>query len=183
MNSIINKIRTFWYILKYQYILKKATFGSNIAIKCKLKIAGPGTVTIGSGCNFEPDPWGEDYVTIYTHCPRAKIKIGNNVTLRATRFGSYLSITVEDNAVLEYSSIFDSDFHNLDATKRDEDFNEGDRPVTIGKGSYVGCESLCSKGTTLGKNVILSPSTVIGTKRIPDNCHVSGNPAKIIRKG
>jgi acetyltransferase-like isoleucine patch superfamily enzyme len=183
MKDLIQKIRTFWYITKYQYILRKATFGPNTMIKCKLLIVGPGKVTIGSGCKFESNPWSEEYVTLYTHLPKARIVIGNNVTMRATRFGSYLSITVGDNAVLEYSSIFDSDFHNLDATKRDEDFNEGDRPVVIGEGSYVGCECLCSKGTILGKHVILLPGTVIGTKKIPDTSLVCGNPARVMKKG
>ena len=182
MKKLIHKIRTLWYILKYQYILKKATFGSDITITCKLAIVGPGKVAVGSSCKFDSNPWLEEYVTIYTHRPHAKVVIGNHVTLRATRFGSHLSITVGDNAVLEYSSIFDSDFHNLDATKRDEDFNEGDRPVFIGEGSYVGCECLCSKGTTLGKNVTLLPGTMIGTKKIPDNRFVCGNPARIIKK-
>jgi acetyltransferase-like isoleucine patch superfamily enzyme len=182
MKDLINKFRTLWYITKYQYILKSATFGPKITIKCKLSIVGPGKVIVGSGCRFESDPWGDDYVTLYTHRPKANIIIGNNVILRAARFGSHLSITVEDNAVLEYSSIFDSDFHNLDATKRDEDFNEGDRPVIIGEGSYVGCECLCSKGTILGKNVTLLPSTVIGTKKVPDSRFVCGNPARIMKR-
>ena len=182
MKDIINRIRTLWYIKIYQDILRKVTFGPNTAIRCKLDIRGPGKVVVGSDCIFEPNPWGSEYVTIYTHRKEARIVIGNNVVIRATRFGSHLSVTVEDGSVLEYSSIYDSDFHNLDATRRDEDFNKGDRAVKIGEGSYVGCESLCSKGTVLGKNVTMLPGTVIGTKTIPDNCLVFGNPAKIIKK-
>ena len=179
---MFNKIRTLWYILKYQYLFKKATFGSNITIKCKLSIKGPGKVTVGSGCRFESNPWGEEYVTIYTHLPQARITIGNNVILRATRFGCHLSITIEDAVVLEYSSIFDSDFHNLDASKRDQDFNKGDRPVVIGEGSYIGCECLCAKGTVLGKNVILLPGTVLGTRNLQENSIVCGNPITQIKK-
>lgn len=181
MKRLVTTIRTLWYILKYQYLLKRATFGPDVSIACKLEIVGPGKVTIGSKCRFEPDPWEEGYVTLYTHRPHARIIIGRNVLLRATRFGSHLNITVNDDAVLEYSSIFDSDFHNLDATKRDEDFNEGDRPVNIGSGCYIGCGCLCSKGTVLGDHVTLLPGTVIGTKKIPENQWVCGNPAKIIK--
>jgi len=183
MKTFIHTLRTFWYITKYQHILKRATFGADIRIRCKLVIKGPGKVTIGSACRFESNPWGKEYVTIYTHHPQAKVVIGNNVLLRATRFGSYLSITVEDNTILEYSSIFDSNFHNLDATKRNEDFNKGDRPVVIGEGSYVGCECLCGKGTVLGKHVTLLPGTVISTRRIPDNKTVCGNPVKLVKRG
>jgi len=182
MMHLRDKIRTLWYIAKYQYMLRKAKFGSNTTVRCKLSIVGPGKVTVGSNCCFEKDPWGKEYVTIYTHRPDANIVIGHNVVLRATRFGSHLSITVEDDAILESASIYDSDFHNVDATKRDEGFNEDDRPVVVGKGSYIGCECLCSKGTNLEQNVIMLPGTVIGTKRIPENSLVSGNPAKIIKK-
>jgi len=182
MKDLINKLKTVWYIIKYQYVFRRATFGPNTLIKCKLAIKGPGKITIGSNCCIESDPWGDDYVTLYTHQPEAKIEIGNHVMLRATRFGSHVSISIGNNSIVEYSSIFDSDFHNLDATKRDEDFHQGDRSVEIGEGCYVGCECLCSKGTMLGKNVTLFPGTVIGTKRIPDDCCVGGNPARIIRR-
>ncbi len=182
MNALFNKLRTYWYILKYQYALKSATFGPNTEIRCKLSIKGPGKVKVGSCCRFESTPWGEEHVTIYTHDSLAFVAIGNSTTVRATRFGSHLSITIGDNVVLEYSSIFDSDFHNLDATKRDEDFHHTDRPVVIGDGSYVGCETMCSKGTQLGTNVILMPGTIIGTKRIPDSCRVGGNPARIVAR-
>lgn len=182
MKKFFNTLRTYWYLIKYQYLLKKATFGQNTSIQCKLAIRGPGKVKVGADCRFEATPWGEEYVTLYTHRPQAQIIIGDNVILRATRFGSHLSIIVGDGAALEYSSIFDSDFHNIDATRRDENFNEGDRPVIIGEGSCVGCECLCSKGTVLGKGVILLPGTVIGTKIIPDYSCVGGNPARIIKK-
>ena len=178
MKRIIERIRTTYYITKYQRILGKAKFGSNVRIRCKLRIKGPGTVTVGSDCKFEPDPWGEEYVTIYTHRPQARIVIGNNVTMRATRFGSHLSITIGNGTVLENASIYDTDFHNIDATRRDEGFSEGDRPVVIGEGCYVGCECLCSKGTVLGQNVTMLPGSVIGTKTIPDNILVSGHPAR-----
>ncbi len=175
---MIDQLRTLYYKITYQYILRKATFGSNTLIKCKLVVLGPGKIHIGSNCLFESDPWGDDYVTLFTHLPHARILIGNRVVLRATRFGSHLEITVEDNVVLENASIFDSDFHNVDASKRDENFNEGDRKVIIGKDSYVGCECLVSKGTILTQKVILLPGSVIGTKKIPAGRLLSGNPAR-----
>ncbi len=185
MTDLLITLRTFWYVLKYQFILRRATFGTNIRISCALDIRGPGTVVIGSNCRFETDPWGSDYVTLYTHRKNARIEIGDHVLLRATRFGSHLSIIIKDHAILEYSSIFDTDYHNLDATKRDEirdgGFNEGDRPVVIGEGAYVGCESLCSKGSVLGDRVILLPGTMLGTKKIPDGKIVGGNPGRILK--
>ena len=181
MNNLKIKILTLWYIIKYQYILKKATFGKHINISCRLKIVGPGKIIIGDGCLFKADPWGNDYVTLFTHRKEARIIIGNNVRVHATRFGSHLEIRVEDHAVIESASVYDSDFHNIDATKRDFDYNKGDRQVIIRKGAYVGVESLCSKGTVIGERTILLPASVIGTKTVPDNMMAVGLPAMIIK--
>jgi acetyltransferase-like isoleucine patch superfamily enzyme len=176
-----DQLRTLYYKLKYQYLQRKATFGPGTLIKCKLVISGPGKVVVGNDCVFAADPWGSDYNTLYTHKPHARIIIGNRVVLRATRFGSHLSIEVEDNAVLENASIYDSDFHNIDASKRDENFNVSDRKVVIGKNSYVGCECLCSKGTILASNVIMLPGSVIGTKTVSDASKICGNPARVLK--
>lgn len=173
---MIDRLCTWYTILKYQYVLRKAVFGRGVVMGCKVRIKGDGKVIVGDGCRFEPDPWGEGYVTLYTHLKRAKIIIGKNVCMRATRFGSHLEINVRDNALLENASIFDSDFHNLDASKRDEDFNQNDRMVIVGEGAYVGCESLCSKGTQLGIRVAMLPVSVTGTKRFPDGYKIGGAP-------
>ena len=175
-------LRTFYYKMKYQFLYRNAVFGKGTVIKCKLSIQGPGKIIVGSNSLFDSDPWGEEYITLFTHRPNARITIGNRVVLRATRFGSHLSIIIKDNVVLENASIYDSDFHNIDATKRDEDFNPRDRKVVIGEGSYVGCECLASKGTVLENNVIMLPGSVIGTKIIPGGSTISGNPARKILK-
>ena len=182
MSILLDKIRTLYYTVKYQYILQRATFGPGTTIRCKLSIVGPGQISIGSNCIISSGSFDDDYVTIYTHQPKAKIVIGNNVILRATRFGSHLSIKIDDGAVIESVSLFDTDFHNIDATMRDKDVNKKDRPVVIGKNCYVGRQCLCSKGTTLNFGVTLLPGSVIGTKTIPEGKFVSGNPAMPLRQ-
>lgn len=179
--ELINKLRTFWYVFKYQYMFRKGLFGHDTLIRCKLKISGQGKVVIGNNCRFEADPWGDDYVTIYTHRKHARINIGNNVNMRATRLGSHLSITIGNNVVIENASVYDSDFHNIDSTKRDDGFNEGDRMVVIGNESYVGCESLCSKGTILENRTIMLPMSFAGAKKFPPKALISGMPARQIK--
>lgn len=180
MMKIVYYIRTLWVIAKYQYILRRATFGTGVKILGRLDIVGPGKVIIGDNCVFLPDAWGCDYVTLYSHSPKARIVLGNNVVIRGTRMGCFLSIIVEDNVILENASLYDSDFHNIDATIRDEKFHHLDRLVKVGEGSYIGCEALCSKGSVLGENVILHPGSVIGVKRIRDKAMALGNPARLL---
>lgn len=177
---MLTLLRTLWYKLRYQYFSGRAIFGNGTRIRCRLGIRGPGRVIIGRDCILDADPWGSDYVTLYTHHPDARIIIGKNVTLRATRFGAHLLITVGDGAVLENASIYDSDFHNKDASQRNRNFHCTDRQVTIGEESYVGCECLCSKGTRLGRQVTALPGSVIGTKAVPDGHLIGGNPARIL---
>lgn len=171
-------LRTLWYRMRYQFLTEKAVFGKGTVIKCRLDIRGPGKVLIGTDCILDSDPWGNEYVTLYTHHQNARIVIGNRVTLRATRFGAHLLITVRDGAVLESASIYDSDFHNKDASQRNLNVHCADRQVTIGEGCYIGCECLCSKGTKLGRNVTALPGSVIGTKTVPEGHIICGNPAK-----
>lgn len=158
-------------------------FGKALRISCRLDIKGPGRVVIGDFCRLTADPWGNDYVTLYTHRKNARIFIGSHTTIRAARFGSHLCIRVGERALIECASIYDSDFHNVDATRRDEDFNENDRQVVIGNDAYVGIECLCSKGTRIGDGAILLPSSVIGTKTLPDMSVSLGLPARIVARG
>lgn len=177
---MLTRLRTLWYKARYQYLTGKAVFGRGTLINCRLDIRGPGRVSIGTDCILEADVWGSDYVTLYTHLPEARIVIGNRVVLRATRFGAHLSITVKDGAVLESASVYDSDYHNKDASRRDENVHCTDREVVIGEGSYLGCECMCSKGTVLNRQVTALPGSVIGTKTIADGALIGGNPARII---
>lgn len=53
--------------------------------------------------------------------------------------------------------------------------------VTIGKGTFVGANSVIRQGITIGENVIIGAGTVI-VKDIPDNVTVVGNPQKLLVK-
>ncbi|MDA8164978.1 MAG: hypothetical protein M0017_08110 [Desulfobacteraceae bacterium] len=180
MGRLLDNLRTAYYKIKFQYVLRNGSFGPGTVIRCRLEVKGPGRFRIGAGCRLEPGLFGDEHVTIYTHHPRALVAIGDNVTLRATRFGSSLRITVEDDAVLEAASIYDSDFHHLKAEMRNEANYEGDRQVLIARGCYIGLESQCAKGASLGEGAILLPAAIIGTKAVPAGAMVGGNPAMLM---
>ena len=181
MRDLAGSLRTWWYRIKYEFLFKKMTLGEGTRIRSRLLIKGPGKVVVGANCILDKDPWGADFVTFHTHHPEALIAIGDNVILRATRFGCHENITVGTGAVLENASLYDSDFHNVDASRRDEDYHHRNRPVIIGDHCYLGLECQCGKGAQLGPSVKVLPLSIIGTRRVPGSATIWGNPPKLAR--
>jgi sugar O-acyltransferase (sialic acid O-acetyltransferase NeuD family) len=53
--------------------------------------------------------------------------------------------------------------------------------VTVGKGTFIGANSVIRQGIHIGNNVIIGAGTVV-VKDIPDNATVIGNPARSLVK-
>lgn len=178
---MLSAFRTLCYRFKYQFLLRRATFASGVSVRCRLVIHGPGKVALGRCVVIGPDRWGHDIVTLFTHSPQARIKVGDGARLLATRVGCRGSIEFGTGSTVESASIFDNDFHNTDAESRDDPDAIPVGPVTIGPDAYVGLEALCGKGTQLGNGAKLLAGTVISTKRVPEGKTLMGNPARPVR--
>jgi acetyltransferase-like isoleucine patch superfamily enzyme len=55
------------------------------------------------------------------------------------------------------------------------------KPVRIGKGCFIGGNSVIMPGVTIGDCVTVLPLSVV-TKDVPDYCLVSGNPARVFQR-
>ena len=169
-----------YYKLKYQFLLRRARFGRGIRVRCRLQIRGPGHVRIGDGCRILAAPFSGTHVTLFTHRPEAHIEIGERVVLRGVRMGCHQHIRVGADATLDECSLFDSDFHNIDASRRDEDFQRLNRPVVIGSGSSIGVRVLIGKGTVIGSGSIVLPATCTTGKQFKNQSLIGGFPGKWI---
>jgi len=171
---IFTILKSFWYRIKYEKILKIATFGKRFRVKGKLIIKGPGRVIIGD------DVVCDDRVTPYTHSPEAVIRIGNRVFLNGTRFGSAQSITVGSECILADCRIMDTDFHSLSRYRHTDDAPVIVSPVYISDNVWIAGQTAILKGVTIGKNSVVGFGSVI-VSSVPENVVVAGNPAKIIK--
>jgi len=55
------------------------------------------------------------------------------------------------------------------------------KPVRIGKGCFIGGNSVIMPGVTIGDCVTINPLSVV-SKDVPDYCLVSGNPARVFQR-
>ena len=55
------------------------------------------------------------------------------------------------------------------------------REIHIGKNCFIGCNTIILKGTVLGDGCVVGAGAVVSGK-FEDNCVITGNPAKVIRR-
>lgn len=108
---------------------------------------------------------------------KATLTIGNGSYINE---GTLISIrhrtSIGDNCAISNNvTIFDSDFHNIDRSGKDE------TGITIGNHCWIGANATILKNVSVGNNCIIGANAVL-THSIPDNCMVAGNPAVIVKK-
>lgn len=110
-----------------------------------------------------------------------KIKIGDNVGISGSTIYSRKEIVIEDNSIIGANcKIIDNDFHGILSDERNKQECIKDARIFIGKNSFIGCNCIILKGTTLGKNCIVGAGSVVNGK-FKDNCIIVGNPARVIK--
>lgn len=154
----------------------------------KLNIKGTGTILIGNNVtinsNINSNPVGLSTGTILFAYPGSRIKIGNNIGISNSLICAMKEIIIEDNVLLGGGTqIFDNDFHSILYKKRIErpDTNIKIKPVFIKQGAFIGCNSIITKGVTIGERSIVGAGSVV-VKDIPADEIWAGNPAVFIKK-
>ncbi len=165
-------IRSKWYVLKYQHILKKADFGRNFIADGVLSITGPGFVVFGDNIRIGMT------VTPWTYDKDAVISIGNNTFLNGTRFACAKQINIGNDCLIADCRIMDTDFHGVDPNNRHNP--EPPEPIDIKDNVWITIQCVVLKGITIGTGSTVTPNSVV-TSPIGINRIVGGNPAKTIK--
>lgn len=97
----------------------------------------------------------------------------SNLIIRCTR----KIIIGEDVAISHNVTIMDSDAHKIIGNK-----NEKTQPVRIGNHVWIGSGAKILKGVTIGNGAVIAAGAVV-TKDVPENCMVTGAPAKVVKEG
>jgi acetyltransferase-like isoleucine patch superfamily enzyme len=120
-------------------------------------------------------------VSLRTMRPGAEIILGPGVGLSGTSVCAALRIEIgEGTFVGADAMIFDNDFHSpLGEWNWSAAAADNPKPVTIGRGAFIGARAIILKGVTIGDRAIVGAGAVV-TKDVPDRWRVAGNPARVI---
>ena len=176
------KCKCFYYKLSSDTIL----IGKSPVIKMPLFIQGKGQVLIDntvifgqSNCpNFYT---GYNYIEARNKNTKIQIQgqtsINNCFSIIAEGDGVFIG----RNCLIGFNvTIMDSDFHDLNPTKRLDPTNIKTKKVIIEDNIFIGSNVLILRGVHIGKNSVIAAGSVV-TKSFPENCVIAGNPAKIIK--
>ena len=124
----------------------------------------------------------------------AKVRIGNRVYIgpQTSLFCNEM-ITIEDDILFSWGiTVIDTNAHALDFEDRKMDvvnWQKGikdwskvkNAPVHIRSKSWIGFNSIITKGVTIGEKAVIGCGSVV-VNNVPDNSVAGGNPATIIKK-
>lgn len=113
------------------------------------------------------------------------ITIGDNIGLSGTAIICHKKVSIGNNVRIGGNTvIYDTDFHNLDFTKRtaiqEDKADVNKKAVFIEDNAFIGAHSTILKGVTIGRNSVIGAGSVV-SKNIPANQIWAGNPARFVR--
>jgi acetyltransferase-like isoleucine patch superfamily enzyme len=144
--------------------------GKGTVVGRGVKIVNFTNVTIGSGC------FVQEYVYMRAGS-QGYIRIGNDCAMNsfAKLFG-HGGIEIGDQTQLGPACLITTTEHDYQR----KDLRTKFRKVTIGKGVWIGANSLILPGVTIGDDCVIGAGSVV-TRDIPSGSIAVGSPARVIK--
>jgi acetyltransferase-like isoleucine patch superfamily enzyme len=173
-------------IWKYRALSTCSWEGGPLNVLQPVLFVGPGRVLLGEGVQFgwkDSPLFYSGYCHVEVASAGAAIEVGdrtefnNNLMLKSEGPGIRIG---SDGLFGAHIEIFDSDFHDLDPSRRKMG-SQAMAPVEIGDNVFVGMGARILKGTTIGSDSVIGAGSVV-TGTIPAGVVAAGNPARVIRE-
>ncbi|MHB8510322.1 MAG: acyltransferase [Candidatus Dormibacteria bacterium] len=154
------------------------TIGDGFVCNGRIRLAGPGRISIGDGVNA----WARAEANVLlTFSSEAEIVIGNNVRLNGAGIQAATRVVVGDDCILGSCTIVDTDHHSVEVDRRRPGARPVSRPITIGRNVWVAGGAAILKGVTIGDDSVIGYGAVV-TADVPPRVVVAGNPARVMRR-
>jgi acetyltransferase-like isoleucine patch superfamily enzyme len=133
-------------------------------------------------------------IVLYRH--DSKVTIGDRVYIGpGTKIYCYDSVEIKDDVMISWGcTLIDTNAHSLNAEERRNDVlmwakgwqykdwsNVKYAKIIIENNSWIGFNSIITKGVVLEENVVVGAGSVV-TKKVERNAVVAGNPAQLIKQ-
>ena len=185
------KMRIIYWFFQYPRIIKYRFLSDCKQVQGKPKfnqpaiISGAGKILFGNNVQIgvKKSPfYYSGYCYIEARNESSKIRFGDNVIIN--NCCSFISggegIDIGKDTVIGSNCEFiDSDFHELNPSKRNEGTPKTAR-IVVGKNVFIGSNVKFLKGVTVGNNSVIANCSVVA-KTVPENVVAGGNPAKVLR--
>ena len=168
VRGVLAAIRT-GYRIRYP----RLSYGHGVAILGRLKIQEGTRVLLGDRVRVK------GRVTINGG---GVVTVGADTLLNGCWIGGRSSVTIGAGCLISDCDITDSDFHNLEPSRRHAPPDERtQRPVHLGENVWVGAHAMVLKGSTVGANSVVGAGAVVRGE-VPADVVVVGNPAKVVKR-
>jgi acetyltransferase-like isoleucine patch superfamily enzyme len=165
--------RPYWTLLAKMNLAPNIIWGKRVSFLSPIVVFGNGTISFGDDTIFDSVP------NIFTHHPAAKINIGANCFINASRIASYVSINIGANCILANCRMMDTDFHSVTKNRLSPKALVQTAPIQIDQNVWIAADAAILKGVHIGENSVIAFGSVV-VKSIPENSIAGGNPAKVI---
>lgn len=129
------------------------------------------------------NPAGVAHRTALCACgPGAQLLIGDGVGISGAILHAMRRIEIGEAVMIGAgASVFDHDFHPLDAAdrRRGDDSRLGIAPVAIGPDVWLGAGAMVLKGVTIGRGAVVGAGAVV-TRDVPAWTIVAGVPSRVV---
>jgi acetyltransferase-like isoleucine patch superfamily enzyme len=177
LSYAIGLFRGVGYLLYYNVFKNNVRIGFPFFVNAKVRIIGPGTVTIGKGCRVMKNAFKG--LTILTFARDANVTIGNKCLLGGTTIRCHGAVAIGERTMTAICLIQDS-FLTTRTRNSEEVSNCLPRPksIAIGRNVWLGEACFVMSGSVIGDDCVLSSGAWCHDAAYPDYVLIMGNPAR-----
>jgi acetyltransferase-like isoleucine patch superfamily enzyme len=112
--------------------------------------------------------------------PGALLEIGPNVGMSGVCLCAATSLRIGESTIIGADVLItDTDFHKpMTGWRWSNDAVGASKPVTVGRGCFIGARAIILKGVTIGDGAVIAAGALV-TRDVPSNHLAIGNPATI----
>jgi acetyltransferase-like isoleucine patch superfamily enzyme len=179
LSYALGLFRGLGYLLYYNLFRNNVRIGFPFIVDAKVRIIGPGTVTIGKGCRVMKNAFKG--LTILTFSRDAVVTIGDKCLLGGTTIRCHRAVAIGERTMTAISLIQDS-FLMANSRISEDVKSRLPRPqsIAIGKNVWLGEASFVMNGSTIGDDCVLSSGSWCHGASYEDYVLIMGSPVRSV---